>query len=134
MRPTGRQVEFVFERAKDCCEYCRLPQIASSLTFHVDHILPESLGGNRDMINLALACPACNINKQGKWVIYDRGTRSEVKLFNPRTDVWTDHFETREFGIILPRTLTGSVTVHMLKMNDPARMLLREVLWKDSLL
>ncbi len=129
MRPTGRQAEFVFERANGCCEYCHLPQHASSLTFHIDHIVPESVGGDRDLMNLALACPGCNINKQGKWLIFDRGSRTEVKLFNPRTDVWTDHFETREFGIILPLTLTGSVTVHMLKMNDAARMMVRRLAW-----
>ncbi len=129
MRPTGRQADFVFERAKDRCEYCHLPQHASSLRFHIDHIVPESVGGDRDMLNLALACPACNINKHGKWLIYDRGTRSEVKLFNPRKDVWAEHFEARDFGIILPLTLTGSVTVHMLKMNERARMMVRRLAW-----
>ena len=79
------------------------------------------------MMNLALACPGCNINKHGKWLIFDRGTQSEFKLFNPRTQDWDIHFETRDSGIMLPRTMTGSVTVHMLKMNDMERILQRRL-------
>lgn len=130
MRPTGRETEFVRERADDYCEYCRLHQRYSALRFHVDHIVPQSVGGLPEFSNLALACPACNVAKHGKWLIYDRGTRSEVKLYHPRNDIWTDHFETRDFGIILPRTLTGSVTVHMLKINDHARMMQRRNAWR----
>ncbi|MBM3765669.1 MAG: HNH endonuclease [Acidobacteria bacterium] len=127
MRPTEREIRFVRERAEDYCEYCLLHQRHSLLRFHVDHIVPRSVGGIPEFSNLALACPACNGAKHGKWLIYDRGSRTEVKLYHPRTDVWDDHFETRDFGIILPRTLTGSVTVHMLKINDYARMQLRKL-------
>jgi 5-methylcytosine-specific restriction endonuclease McrA len=54
----------VRERAKDCCEYCSLPQSALPLTkFHIDHIIAEQHGGTEEAINLALCCARCNLNK-----------------------------------------------------------------------
>ena len=33
------------ERAGERCEYCRLPQIVSVLSFHIEHIIPRQHGG-----------------------------------------------------------------------------------------
>jgi hypothetical protein len=52
--------KLVRERAGDCCEYCRLPQIFSSTRFQIDHVIAEQHGGKTVFSNLALACLADN--------------------------------------------------------------------------
>ena len=49
--------ERVERRAARRCEYGRAPQAVTGVRYHLDHIIPESLGGTDDMENLALACP-----------------------------------------------------------------------------
>jgi hypothetical protein len=48
---------FVVARAGGACEYCRLLQDASGVTFHIEHVVPSSLGGKTILANLALSCP-----------------------------------------------------------------------------
>ncbi len=55
-------VRTVWERAKSCCEYCRLPQFAFPLRFQIDHIRAGQQG-ETVAENLALACPYCNRRK-----------------------------------------------------------------------
>src|SRR5260370_11318637 len=50
-------------RANRRCEYCRAPQPVSGVRYHLEHIIPESLGGTDDLDNVALACPMCNCYK-----------------------------------------------------------------------
>ena len=35
----------------------------TGVRYHLDHVIPESLGGTDDVDNLALACPTCNYHK-----------------------------------------------------------------------
>ena len=37
--------DLVEARAGGACEYCRLLQAATGVTFHVEHLLPRSRGG-----------------------------------------------------------------------------------------
>ena len=50
----------VRERARDRCEYCRLPQAAVQATFHVEHIIAKQHVVDDAPSNLALACDRCN--------------------------------------------------------------------------
>ena len=50
-------------RARNCCEYCLLPQDNCSLTHHVEHVIPRQHGGTDNHSNLALACHRCNLCK-----------------------------------------------------------------------
>ena len=43
----------VWERARDCCEYCRMPQVYDELRFELDHIFAEQHGGKTVAGNLA---------------------------------------------------------------------------------
>jgi 5-methylcytosine-specific restriction endonuclease McrA len=52
--------EFVQERARQCCEYCGMPQAYDELPFEIDHVVAEQHGGKTVASNLALACFACN--------------------------------------------------------------------------
>ncbi len=60
--PTALESQ-VRERAGDRCEYCRMHQSLQGATFHVEHILPKSLGGPTDMKSLAWVCPGCILAK-----------------------------------------------------------------------
>lgn len=53
-------IALVWERARDCCEYCQLPQALDELRFEIDHIIAEQHGGPTVAANLALACFADN--------------------------------------------------------------------------
>ena len=46
----------VWQRARACCEYCRLPQAYSNLNFEIDHVIAQKDGGPTTPANLALSC------------------------------------------------------------------------------
>lgn len=73
----------VVARAGGACEYCRLLQDASGVTFHVEHVRPRSMGGETNLDNLALSCPGCNLSKSQRLSGAD-STGSEQMLYNPR--------------------------------------------------
>ncbi|MGH7120367.1 MAG: HNH endonuclease [Acetobacteraceae bacterium] len=49
-------VRLIWQRAGDRCEYCRLPQAHSNLTFEIDHIIAQKHGWPTTPANLALSC------------------------------------------------------------------------------
>lgn len=82
---------------------------------HVEHIKP---GGGDDMENLALACATCNLSKALATSAPDPETGNLVPLFNPRTQVWSEHFEWIQNGtMILGLTPVGRATIVRLQMN-----------------
>jgi hypothetical protein len=38
----------VYKRAKDCCEYCLIPEIATFASHQIDHIIAQKHGGLTD--------------------------------------------------------------------------------------
>jgi hypothetical protein len=117
--------QFVRGRAGNRCEYCRLPQNASAfLTFHVEHILAQQHISDDSIFNLALACPDCNRHKGPNLTTIDPGTRELIRIFNPRTDVWAEHFQLQGAAIV-GRTQIGIATVRLLKMNTVERLKMR---------
>ena len=108
-------------RANFVCEYCHAPQSTSNFPLEVEHIIPISLGGNDDFENLALACRSCNIFKSNFLFGLD-----DVRLFNPRTDLWSEHFEVdiSTFEIV-GLTDIGRGTIIRLKMNSTFQILAR---------
>ena len=124
--------QLVVARAGGTCEYCRLLEAATGVTFHIEHILPRSQGGKTVMSNLALSCPGCNLAKAGKTAGRDEGGRIQP-LFNPRDFEpwllgWHLHFALdRESGMILPRTQMGEATILTLDVNVPQRVFARKL-------
>lgn len=57
----GRRRREVFERSQGRCHYCRTPIAIDG--FHIEHMLPQALGGSDDLLNLVAACPTCNLSK-----------------------------------------------------------------------
>jgi len=122
---------FVVARAGGACEYCRLLQDASGVTFHIEHVLPRSSGGQTVLSNLALSCPSCNLSKSNRLIGPDAAGNVRV-LFNPRAYEpwllgWHLHFALdRETGRIVPQTATGEATVETLNMNECRRAFARK--------
>jgi hypothetical protein len=85
--------ESIESRAGRRCEYCRAPQPATGIRYHLEHLFPESLGGTDDVDNLALAYPTCNYHKSNRLLGIDEEGVAGRPLFNPRRDRWHEHFE-----------------------------------------
>jgi len=117
----------VRERARGCCEYCLFPEAFSLAVHEVDHIVAEKHGGVTDEGNLALACVICNKHKGSDLTSIDPETNAIEPLFNPRQQLWFDHFALDQ-DIIQPRSASGRTTVRLLQMNRADRVAERLVL------
>jgi hypothetical protein len=124
--------ELVWRRARNCCEYCQLPQDFSSVTFEIDHVIAMKHGGRTIATNLALSCFYCNSFKGSDIAGRDRRTRKLTPLFNPRRHKWDRHF--RWNGPVLEgRTPVGRVTVAVLNINEPQAVAVRQALIEAGL-
>ncbi len=121
----------VRERAGYRCEYCCLPQSAFPLPFQIDHVRAEKHGGETSASNLALACTHCNRHKGPNIAGFDAETGQTIRLFNPRTDIWEEHFES-DGARILGITAIGRATVSVLGMNKEDRLLVRTALLREE--
>lgn len=114
----------VVERAGNRCEYCGLSQVGQEATFHVDHVVPRAADGPTVLDNLALACVSCSLRKGARRSAPDADTVTQVPLFNPRSEQWSDHFRwdgARVEGL----TPTGRATLAALEMNRPLILSIR---------
>ena len=119
----------VIQRAKGYCEYCHLPVAFSPNAFNFEHIIPLIKNGLTILLNLAYSCGGCNAHKKDKIQALDPITRQLAPLFNPRTDVWTTHFEWSEDDLeIIGITPIGRATAQRLKVNRVGNINLRRLL------
>ena len=110
---------FVSARTRHICEYCHAPENVFNLAFEVEHITPQSRDGETVEINLALSCRSCNLYKSDFVTGFDELTQEEVRLFNPRLDVWSEHFSiVEESGEIKGLTAIGRATISRLRINS----------------
>jgi hypothetical protein len=116
---------FVRNRAGNRCEYCHLHQDDSPLAqLHVEHVIPKKHGGSDEAENLALACIDCNLHKSSNLTGIDPESGELTRLFHPRSDQWSEHFEWQ--GIILAGlTAVGRTTIQVLNMNSDDQLDLR---------
>lgn len=120
--------ERVRRRARNLCEYCRSDTNLTGHDFTIDHITPEAEGGASQFDNICLCCFWCNNFKKSNTHFPDPLTNASVRLFNPRLDVWPEHFRwspttTRVIG----RTATGRATAIALRLNRPTLVRARRV-------
>lgn len=124
MPPSAVQRAAVERRAGYRCEYCRIV----GWELQVDHVIPRSsrrgldrvVGRTGDPANLAAACAHCNRLKGDFTTGRDPLSGREVRLFNPRSDVWEEHFAwSDDYLRLLPLTAIGGATIARLRMNDP---------------
>jgi hypothetical protein len=114
----------VVRRANNRCEYCLLSQLGQEATFHIDHVVPVAADGPTDAANLALACVSCSLRKWAKQTATDPDSGLKEPLFNPRQQVWAEHFSW-EGETIVARTPTGRATATALAMNRPLILAIR---------
>lgn len=112
----------VEQRAEFRCEYCRIPPTKPNLKHEFEHILPRQQDGQTVAANLALACLRCNRRKGTNVGAFDLETGKLTRLFNPRKDVWTEHFQVSEIGVIESLTSEARVTVRILQINNAERI------------
>jgi hypothetical protein len=117
----------VESRAKSRCEYCLVPDGAVLWPHEPDHVVAEQHGGSTGLANLALACFHCNRRKGPNVASVDSETGQIVPLFNPRVHRWLEHFRA-EGARVVPLTQIGRVTVDLLRLNSPGRLLIRQAL------
>jgi hypothetical protein len=120
------------QRAQSRCEYCRLPSVFHPAPFQIDHVIALQHGGPTALENLALACIHCNRFKGPNIAGIDPDSGEIVRLFNPRRDVWTQHFvwngpRLEALGPI------GSATIMLLLINDPEVVTVRTALREEGI-
>lgn len=111
----------VYERAKGFCEYCKISDEVSFAKHQIDHVIAEKHGGLTIAENLALSCALCNKYKGSDLSSIDGETGEIVPLFNPRKDVWNEHFRI-ENGVFIGLASNARATIRLLQMNNPARI------------
>ncbi len=117
-KPSEKLKNQVKERANNVCEYCRSQAGFSSQPFAIEHITPFIIGGKTIFSNLAFACQSCNGHKFTHTTGRDSITRSEVALFNPRKQKWSNHFIWNDdFTLIIGKTSCGRAAVELLQLN-----------------
>lgn len=109
---------FVAQRANFRCEYCLLPEDTSFYTFHIDHIISIKHGGLTIKANIANACPICNLNKGSDIATVLKDIAVSVRFYNPRIDIWAEHFEAHSSGLLVPKTSIGEATIKILELNQ----------------
>ena len=98
----------------------------------IDHTVPESLGGLTEEGNLWLACSLCNDHKSDRIAAFDPESGEIMRLFNPRHDVWHQHFAWTDNGErIVGLTHTGRATAAALNLNRPSLVRSRR-LWVSA--
>jgi hypothetical protein len=118
----------VRRRAKEVCEYCRMPHaFYPTVPFPIDHIIARKHGGQTTLQNLALSCLHCNTHKGPNIAGLDPQTGRLTKLFHPRRHKWERHFRWRG-SFLVGRSSIGRVTVRVLELNHPALVAVRQAL------
>jgi 5-methylcytosine-specific restriction endonuclease McrA len=108
----------VRKAAKYRCGFCLFQESYSHTTFQIDHIIPVSKNGTNEQQNLWLVCETCNRAKSDKIEGFDSVTNLKCPLFNPRNQIWQEHFEWIDnFTQIKGKTAIGRVTVNELNLN-----------------
>ena len=118
-------IELVRLRAQRLCEYCLIHEDDSVWGLQVDHVIAEKHGGPTAEHNLCYACPPCNRAKGSDLTTVINGKL--VRLFNPRIDVWNEHFAL-DGPRIKARSRIGNGTISLLGINDSDRLEMRRIL------
>jgi HNH endonuclease len=111
----------VAAQARHRCGYCLTAEAIVGAQMEIDHLIPESLGGLTEEGNLWLACSLCNDCKSNRISAHDPESQEFVRLFDPRRQVWNEHFRWNDSGDeIVGLTPIGRATVAALQLNRPS--------------
>jgi hypothetical protein len=118
----------VARAARHRCGYCLTQELVVGAAMEIEHIISEALGGRTEEENLWQACSLCNQHKGSRVAGRDPVTGEGVPLFNPRRQVWAEHFVWTTDGTrIIGLTPIGRATVIGLNLNRPALVRPRRV-------
>lgn len=121
--------ERVARQAGYRCGYCLSSQELLGMRMTIEHLVPSAAGGKTAEENLWLSCIRCNLFKGAQTHAKDPESRISVALFDPRRDVWSEHFTWDERGIeIVGTTPRGRATCAALRLNNPEIIVARS-LW-----
>jgi len=123
--------KLIWDRAEGRCEYCHLSQTDTNLPHEIDHIRARKHRGSTTLQNTCLACAYCNAAKGSNAGGYDPLTDQLVSLFDPRVDIWSDHFEWNG-PILTGKTAIGRTTIEVLGINRPERVKHRRFLIQND--
>lgn len=123
-----RLIRQVRRRAGDVCEYCRLPQASQEARFTLTMCCHGRSTGQRNWKTSLWRVFTCSLRKSARTSAVDLKTGSIAALFNPRTEVWSDHFAFTSTWRIRGRKPTGRATIEALGMNRTAIVLIRREL------
>jgi hypothetical protein len=126
-RPTADVRREVIRRAGSRCEYCLIHQDDAAARHQVDHVIAEKHGGVTTLDNLALSCLPCNRRKASDIGAIDPDSGQFVRLFDPRRQKWSAHFQFVS-ECIVGSSAEGRATVVFLQPNSPERLQERTVL------
>lgn len=131
-RPSAALAAEVRHRAGGRCEYCHFPMEHASLPLEVEHVIPQKHEGTTEAGNLAFACFYCNRYKGPNLAGSMRPGGSLTRLFHPRLDAWSEHFEWQE-SLLFARSEIGAVTIKVLRINQPNAVAIRQLLIQEGL-
>lgn len=122
------------DQAGRLCGFCRTSSKITGQPLTIEHIIPIARGGSSEEDNLWLSCRRCNEFKGTQLEGVDSETGDSVSLFNPRQQLWHEHFAWSGDGThIIGLTPTGRATIAALKLNNVdivgARLLWVSVGW-----
>ena len=92
MSISGNLRQQIISAANARCEYCQTSSIVTGTPLVMEHILPKSLGGRDERVNLAAACYRGHEFKGAKTHARDPEGGQFVALFNPCHQGWADNF------------------------------------------
>lgn len=124
--------EQIRQRARDCCEYCQMPQACTQLPHEVDHVRAVKHNGPTSLENLCWSCALCNGFKGSDIASYVPETDELTRLFNPRIDDWNSHFAWNN-GMLVPKSPMAAATISLLRINSDRRVSHRRLLIKCGL-
>ncbi len=113
--------EFVKNRAGGICEYCLINIEDTYFGGEIDHIISLKHKGKTESENLAYSCQPCNRNKGSDLGSIAEKTGTLIRFFNPRIDLWSDHFILKQ-AKISPLTEIGEVTEQIFEFNETERI------------
>lgn len=122
----------VLRRSREMCEYCLIHQTFSIYSHEVDHAIATKHGGETIADNLVLSCFPCNRHKGADLASFDPLTKTLTPLFNPRIQVWAEHFKL-DGATIQGLTAIGRTTIFLLQLNQVGRLQLRQALVAQGL-
>lgn len=117
----------VIARADSLCEYCLIAEEDTFFGCSIDHIISEKHGGPTSSANLGFACVFCNQSKGSDVGSIHWESGNFVRFFNPRNDLWYEHFELVGNEIV-GLTQIGEVTARILGFNTAERVAERQLL------